>query len=80
MMITYCRNCKNELEFIPSFKHECVEDNTEVTHDVFKCPLCEALHYKEGVYDVFEFFPKKDNFIFVPQVNDDQIHLIKDKV
>ena len=53
-----CKNCGNKTEFIPNFVHECVETNEEVKNDVWKCPLCEAIHYVEDGYNVLEYTPK----------------------
>lgn len=67
-----CRRCHStEIEFIPQHKHECVETNHEVVHDVYMCKSCGAFCYKEGTYDIMEYTPDIiGRYKYVPQVSD----------
>ena len=52
-----CKKCGNTTEFIPNYIHEDIETNENRTDDVWRCSLCESLHYVENGYNVFEFTP-----------------------
>lgn len=62
-----CKMCHStNILFIPQYKHECVETNHEVVHDVNMCQDCGAFCYREGTYDVMEYTPNivgRTNFV-----------------
>lgn len=83
--IKVCPTCFSpNLKFEPNYTYETIHyndiDEKEVIGEVKLCAECGCIVFMEDGRMCRQFIPRKDNFIFVPQVNDDQIHLIKDKV
>lgn len=74
-----CKNCGNELEFIPNYTHECIELNVDRTDDVWLCVNCDALHWKEGEYNIFQKPVREQKFLYVAQTTDYQVAINKIK-
>jgi hypothetical protein len=52
------------------------DEEEEVTLPVKICTDCDSVVFFEGDKLCRQFAPKREEFIFTPQINDDQIHLI----
>ena len=85
--VKVCTICMGiNLTYLPNHVHEDVELNdysaneaTFRTDDVVKCNDCDTLFYIEDGKLVTQFEPKREIFKFVPQINDNQVHLYEKK-
>ena len=86
--VKVCKVCMGiKLSYIPNHIHEDVENNNyfsdEVTvtipDDVVKCNDCDTMYYIEDGKLVTQFEPEHEVFKFVPQINDNQVHLYEKK-
>ena len=50
-----CKNCGNELVFLPSYTHTDYDTEEEVTHDIYKCNICNFIEYVDDKDTVVEF-------------------------
>lgn len=73
-----CKNCGNELEFIPNYTHEDIETNIDRIDDVWLCS-CGTLHYKENGCNVYEFSAMPKIYSYVEPVTDYQVAINKIK-
>jgi uncharacterized protein with PIN domain len=74
-----CKNCGNELEFIPNYTHEDIETNLDRTDDVWVCVKCDALHWKEGEYNIFQKPVREQIFKYNALKSDYEVAVIKMK-
>lgn len=85
--VKVCKVCMGiNLSYIPNHMHEDVEKgdyfSDEIiyrTDDVIKCNDCDTMYYVEDGKMVTQIEPKREVFKFVPQINDDQVHLYEKK-
>jgi hypothetical protein len=80
--IKFCPTCLSaNIVDTPSHTFETIkfdqEEEKEVTMDVKICQDCETIIFIEDNRLCRQFSPKKDNYIYIPQVNNDKLHLIE---
>ena len=79
--IKFCPTCSFiNLKYEPNYAYETIHyndiDEKEVVGEVLICKECSSLVFIEDGRMCRQFIPRREQFTYVPQVNNDQLHLI----